>query len=66
MPKIHRLGGKLLTFVRDEYEHQCKPGVADKVGQIARDAIVEAGEYYRRVCPLAGQSNIGMNWKETH
>ena len=66
MPLIRRLGGQLLTFVHDEYQHQCKPSVADQVGRIARDAIVEAGEYYGLFCPLAGQSNIGMNWKETH
>jgi DNA polymerase I len=66
MPKIRRLGGQLLTFVHDEYQHQCKPSVAEQVGRIARDAIVEAGEYYGLFCPLAGQSNIGSNWKETH
>jgi DNA polymerase I len=66
MPLIRRLGGQLLTFVHDEYQHQCRPSVADQVGKIARDAIVEAGEYYGLFCPLAGQSNIGTNWRETH
>ena len=66
MPKIHKLGGRLLTFVHDEFQHECKPSVAELVGKVARDAIVEAGEYYSLFCPLAGQSNIGMNWRQTH
>jgi DNA polymerase I-like protein with 3'-5' exonuclease and polymerase domains len=66
MPKIRKLGGRLLTFVHDEFQHECKASVAELVGKVARDAIVEAGEYYQLYCPLAGQSNIGTNWKETH
>jgi len=32
----------------------------------ATAAIKQAGEYYGFVCPLAGTSKIGNNWRDTH
>ena len=36
------------------------------VGEILRNNIIAAGEYYKLRCPLDGEYKIGGNWLETH
>ncbi len=52
--------------IHDEWQMESKPEVADRVGQIAADAIRKAGEYYDFRCPLAGNYDIGDSWKDCH
>ena len=52
--------------VHDEYQLYAKTDYAEEVGELAADAIYQAGRYFDFRCPLAGNYKIGKNWKETH
>ena len=39
---------------------------AEKVGQMAVQAITEAGKVLGLRCPLAGEYKVGFNWADTH
>lgn len=39
---------------------------AEQIGLIQRESIERAGEKLGMFCPLAGSTDIGFNWKETH
>lgn len=54
------------NFVHDEFQTDCHPDVAEQVAKYQRDSIVWAGKHLNVLCPLAGASNIGNNWYETH
>ena len=52
--------------VHDEWQIECKEADAERVGQIGRQAIVDAGIVLKMRCPLDGEYKIGNSWKETH
>lgn len=56
----------LVATIHDEVQLEVKPEYADKVGQLAAEAIRLAGEYYTFRCPLAGQFATGPDWATTH
>ena len=61
--------GRDFEFVgnfHDEWQIECRPECADRVGTLAAEAIRQAGEYYKFRCPLAGNYKLGANWAETH
>jgi len=39
---------------------------ANKVGQMAVESIIEAGEHFDLRCPMDGEFKVGSNWSETH
>ena len=57
---------KQVVHVHDEVQCLVKKGHEEQVGQLARQAIKEAGEYYKLRCPLDGEFKAGSNWQETH
>ncbi len=63
--------GKDYEFVLNIHD-ELQIDVADRdylpewAGFMAEDAIRDAGVYYNFRCPLAGNSDIGVNWAETH
>lgn len=73
---------KQVNDVHDEWQTECRivsPLIVDdtnkgrpytaeakRLGEIQRDAIVWAGEQFGCFCPLAGSTDIGVNWYETH
>ena len=57
---------KLVAWVHDEAQIECKPEIADKVGQSFVQAIKDAGVVYNLRCPLSGEYSVGANWRETH
>jgi DNA polymerase I-like protein with 3'-5' exonuclease and polymerase domains len=57
---------KLVAWVHDEVQIECKPEIADKVGQAFVQAIKDAGIVYNLRCPLSGEYAVGANWRETH
>lgn len=61
-------GGRwaLLLWVHDEWQFECEPAIAERMGQIACDAIHEAGELLAVRCRMDGSAKSGSNWKETH
>lgn len=52
--------------VHDEWQIEVKEQYAKQVGQLAVEAIREAGRYYNYRCPLDGQYKVGKNWAQTH
>jgi len=55
-----------LAWVHDEYQIEAREDIAEEVAEVARLAIVKAGEYFKIKCPHKGESDIGLNWYETH
>jgi DNA polymerase I len=52
--------------VHDEWQMEVSASDAEKVGQMAVEAIEEAGVALGLRCPVTGEYNVGNNWKETH
>lgn len=57
---------KLLCFYHDEYTVETTPEYADYVGRLMSRCIVWAGEVLELSVPLAGDPQVGLNWKEIH
>lgn len=57
---------KLVAWVHDEAQIECKPEIADLVGKAFVEAIKDAGLAYNLRCPLSGEYSVGANWRETH
>lgn len=55
-----------VAIVHDEMQYDCAADVAEEVGNILRNNIIEAGKYFNVFCPLDGEYKIGKNWAETH
>lgn len=52
--------------VHDEFQMEADPDHSQEVGRIAAEAIRLAGEEFGLRCPLAGSSDIGFTWADTH
>jgi DNA polymerase-1 len=57
---------EFVVTVHDEVQIECRPEIAEVVGKTAADAIKKAGEKLGFKCPLAGNYEVGDNWKQTH
>ena len=56
----------MLIWMHDEFQMECKPELADDLGQLACDAIAWAGKWLGISCPHDGDYMVGNNWYETH
>lgn len=56
----------MLIWMHDEFQAECKPEIANELGQLMADAIKWAGEFLEIQCPHDGDYSIGSNWYETH
>lgn len=54
------------AHVHDEYQFIVKEELATELGVEARQAIIDAGIYYKSRCDLDGEFKAGNNWSETH
>lgn len=52
--------------VHDEWQIECRPEVAELVGEAAVEAIRAAGVAFDLRVRLDGEYKIGLNWAETH
>jgi DNA polymerase I-like protein with 3'-5' exonuclease and polymerase domains len=55
-----------VAHIHDEIQTECRPAIAEEVGQIVVQAMRDAGEFFGFKCPIGGEFKIGSNWKETH
>lgn len=55
-----------VAHIHDEIQTECRPAIAEEVGQIVVQAMRDAGEFFGFKCPIDGEFKIGSNWKETH
>lgn len=62
---VHR-DWSMLIWMHDEFQTECLPEIADKLGRIMCDAIKEAGLYFKIKCPHDGDYKVGNNWAECH
>jgi DNA polymerase-1 len=61
--------GREYTFVgniHDEFQAEVKPDLAETYGQLAVEAIRQAGKDLKLLCPMDGEYKIGKSWAETH
>jgi len=64
--KLKYLDAKFVANVHDEWQIECHESIAEQVGKLGVDAIIEAGKVFNLNCPLDGGYNVGDNWSETH
>lgn len=59
---------KQVNFVHDEWQTECygDTDMCDHLGLIQREAIRDVGVELGLYCPLAGSTDMGANWLETH
>lgn len=55
-----------VVWVHDEIQIECPANLADRVGQMAVEAIERTGKHFNLRIPLTGEYKIGDNWSETH
>ena len=56
-----------INFVHDEWQTECLTREdAEVIGEVQRWSIEEIGRQLNVQCPLAGSTDIGRNWSETH
>lgn len=55
-----------LAHIHDELQIQARKDIAQEVGELAKQSIREAGEYFKFRVRLDGEFKIGRNWAETH
>ena len=64
--KWHGLNARYVANVHDEWQIEVLEKDADRVGQLAVEAIKETAAVFNLICPLDGDYTIGDNWSETH
>ncbi|KAF1049343.1 DNA polymerase [Xylophilus sp.] len=52
--------------VHDEWQIECRPELAEQIGELGKRAITQAGEHFKFRCRLDGAYDIGDNWHMTH
>ena len=59
---------KLVTWPHDEWQTEVfgSYSAAEELGEIQRQSIVDTGVKFGMICPLAGSTDIGYNWRDTH
>ncbi len=57
---------KFVANIHDEWQIEVPECKANKVGQLAVQSIIDAGNHFKMRCPLDGEYKIGGDWSETH
>ena len=56
----------LMGHFHDELQVECRPEIAEQVGQIIVQAMGEAGEAFAFRLPITGEYRVGKNWCDCH
>ena len=64
--KIAQLDAHFVANVHDEWQIEAEETIADSVGNLGVESIIQAGVELNLNCPLDGEYNVGSNWSETH
>jgi DNA polymerase I-like protein with 3'-5' exonuclease and polymerase domains len=56
----------VVANVHDEWQLETWHEDVDRLGDMAVNAIRQAGDYYKLNCPLDAEYKVGENWSETH
>ncbi len=57
---------KQVLWIHDELQVLARTEIADEIGKIARETIIEAGELFGLKVPLDGEYKVGSSWASTH
>ncbi len=57
---------KFVANIHDEWQIEVSECRANKVGTLAVQSIIDAGNHFNLRCPLDGEFKIGRDWSETH
>jgi DNA polymerase-1 len=57
---------RLVAQVHDEFQIEVPEDYADRVGVVFRNSVKQAGVDLNMRCPLAGKTNSGLTWADTH
>ena len=55
-----------MATVHDEWQLECDPEIADDVGKLGVNSIIEAGDRLGCTIPLDGEYKVGNNWWDCH
>lgn len=63
-----KINYKQVNFVHDEWQTECfeDNDGCERLGYLQRESIVQVGKDLKLYCPLAGSTDFGTNWLETH
>ena len=64
--KKRNLDFKFVANIHDEWQVEVHKAHAEYFGKLGKEAIQEAGKYFKLRCPLDGEYKIGNGWDETH
>jgi DNA polymerase-1 len=64
--KLSNIDAHFVANVHDEWQLEVREDLADHVGKLGVQSIIEAGEFFKLACPLDGEYRIGNDWSETH
>jgi hypothetical protein len=64
--KKRNLDFKFVANIHDEWQVEVHKTHAEYFGKLGKEAIQEAGKYFKLRCPLDGEYKIGNGWDETH
>ena len=57
---------EFMLNIHDEWQVECRPEIAERIGELGCLAITQAGENFQFRCPLSGSYDIGDNWADCH
>ena len=63
---VHGKDWGMLAWIHDEYQCEVREDISEDFARLAEQCIVDAGKFYNIQCPHKGESDIGINWCETH
>ena len=64
--KIKDMDAKFMATVHDEWQIECDAGIAEEVGKLGVQALLEAGKKLGCQMPIDGEYQIGKDWSECH
>jgi hypothetical protein len=64
--KIKDMPVKFMATVHDEWQLECPADIAEEVGKLGVQALLEAGDKLDCKMPIDGEYQIGKDWSECH
>ena len=55
-----------VAYQHDEYEFEAEEPIAQEIARMIEKSIEKAGQHLKLKVPLAGEGQVGKNWKEVH
>lgn len=63
---VAKYDARMVAHIHDEYQWEVIEKDSEICAELLKESIVKAGKFLNLNVPMAGDSNIGVNWKETH